>query len=45
MTLNNYSEMKGYKCDTVQKVKKNGFISSVLAKQSQMERSYADITD
>ena len=22
MTLNNYSEMKGYKCDTVQKVKK-----------------------
>ena len=34
MTLNSHSEMKGHKCNTVQKVKKNGFVSSLLAKQS-----------
>ena len=33
MTLNSYSEMKGYKCNTVQKAKKNRFVSSLLAKQ------------
>ena len=34
MKINSYSEMKGYKSNTVQKVKKNGFVSSLLAKQS-----------
>ena len=35
MTINSYSEMEGYKCNTVQKVKKkNGFVSSLLAKQN-----------
>ena len=34
MKLNSYPEMKGYKCNTVQKIKKNGFVSSLLAKQS-----------
>ena len=31
MTLNSYSKMKGYKCNTVQKLKKkkNGFVSSL----------------
>ena len=44
ITLNSYSEIKGYKHNTVQKVKKNGFVStqlsSLLAKQSHlMKRS------
>ena len=41
MTLGSYSGMKGYKCNTVQKVKKkNGFVSSLLPKQSHyMKRS------
>ena len=34
MSVNSYSEMKGYRSNTVQKVKKNGFVSSLLAKQS-----------
>ena len=34
VTLNSYSEMKGYKCNTVQKVKKNIFVSLLLAKQN-----------
>ena len=34
MKLNSYSEMKGYKCNTVQNIKKNGFVSPLLAKQS-----------
>ena len=34
MTLNTYSEMKRYKCNYGEKIKKNGFVSSLLAKQS-----------
>ena len=34
MTLNSYLEIKGYKCNTMEKVKENGFVSSLLAKQS-----------
>ena len=34
MALNSYSEMKGYTCNTMQKAKKNGFVWSLLAKQS-----------
>ena len=37
MTLNSYSEMKGYKCNTVQKVKKKEFVS--LLQQSKVKRS------
>ena len=46
MTLNSYLEMKKYKCNTVQKVKKEWVLSSLLAKESHyMKRSYAGITD
>lgn len=46
MALNSYSEMKRHKCNTKHKVKKNGFVSSLLANHCHyMKRSYADITD
>ena len=43
--LNSYSEMKEYKCNTVQKVKKNGFVSLLWKQNQYMKSSYADITD